>query len=438
MLLRRVQYVGIGLLMALSGLALAQAPVKVNFWHSMGGVNGEATENIVKKFNASQNACEVTSTFVGSYDDGLTKLQAALRAKNPPHVQQIYDLGLQGMAESGQIIPASDLARRDKYDLSGILYPLSRYYNLDGKFYGVPFNASTAELYYNVDALKAAGLTHPPRTFEEFTDYARKLTKKDASGNVTQYGATIRVYGWFVEQLIYNQGGYVLNNENGRAKRATAVEFNGPAGVRAVKWIVDMTREGLMPNVGRDGAAQRQAFTSGKAAMFVESTAALGAVNREVGGRFQVRTAPLPRPEGTKGGTAIGGAALYVFKDHPDNEIACAWNFVKYAISPEVQFEWHKTTGYYPVSRAALSLPQTKAYWKDNPNARTPVDIILASPPTSSSQGAVSGAMPQIRQFIEDAMELAIAGKASAEDALNAAAQKANEAIARYNSSVGR
>lgn len=46
--------------------------------------------------------------------------------------------------------------------------------------------------------------------------------------------------------------------------------------------------------------------------------------------------------------------------------------------------------------------------------------------------------MPQIRQFIEDAMELAIAGKASVEDALNAAAQKANEAIARYNSSVGR
>lgn len=438
MSLRRVGNVGIGLLAAACGLALAQAPVKVNFWHSMGGVNGEATENIVKKFNASQNACEVTSTFVGSYDDGLTKLQAALRAKNPPHVQQIYDLGLQGMAESGQIIPASDLARRDKYDLSEILYPLSRYYNLDGKFYGVPFNASTAELYYNVDALKAAGFTHPPRTFEEFTDYARKLTKKDASGNVTQYGATIRVYGWFVEQLIYNQGGYVLNNENGRAKRATAVEFNGPAGVRAVKWIVDMTREGLMPNVGRDGAAQRQAFTSGKAAMFVESTATLGAVNREVGGRFQVRTAPLPRPEGTTGGTAIGGAALYVFKDHPDNEIACAWNFVKYAISPEVQFEWHKTTGYYPVSRAALSLPQTKAYWKDNPNARTPVDIILASPPTPSSQGAVSGAMPQIRQFIEDAMELAIAGKASVEDALNAAAQKANEAIARYNSSVGR
>lgn len=424
--------VGLSILAA----STAMAQVKINFWHSMGGVNGEATEKIVKGFNASQKECEAVSTYVGSYDDGLTKLQAALRAKNPPHVQQIYDLGLQGIAESGQVIPISDLAKREKYDLSGILFPLARYYNLDGKYYGVPFNASTAELYYNVDAFKAAGLTRAPRTFEEFVEYARKLTKKDASGNVIQYGASIRVYGWFIEQLIYNQGGYVVNNENGRTKRATAVEYNGPAGVRAVKWIVDMTREGINVNVGRDGAAQRQAFTSGKAAMFIESTATLGAVTREVGGRFQFRTTSLPRPAGTKGGTAIGGAALYIFKDHPNNEINCAWNFVKYAISPEVQFEWHKATGYYPVTRATLELPQTKAYWKENPNAKTPIDIILSSPPTKSSQGAVAGVMPQIRQHIEEAMELAIAGKATVEEALNAAAAKSNEAIARYNSSV--
>lgn len=422
--------------MSIVALGLAQAQVKINFWHSMGGVNGEATEKIVKSFNASQKECEAVSTYVGSYDDGLTKLQAALRGKNPPHVQQIYDLGLQGIAESGQIIPISDLAKRDKYDLSGILFPLARYYNLDGKYYGAPFNASTAELYYNVDAFKAVGLTRPPKTFEEFVEYARKLTKKDASGNVIQYGSSIRVYGWFIEQLIYNQGGYVVNNDNGRTKRATAVSYNGPEGVRAVKWIVDMTREGINANVGRDGAAQRQAFTSGKAAMFMESTAALGAVTREVGGRFQFRTVPLPRPEGTKGGTAIGGAALYVFKDHPDNEIGCAWNFVKYAISPEVQFDWHKTTGYYPVTRAAISLPQTQTYWKENPNAKTPVDIILASPPNKSSQGAVAGVMPQIRQHIEEAMELAISGKMSVEEALNAAAAKSNEAIARYNASV--
>jgi hypothetical protein len=62
-------------------------------------------------------------------------------------------------------------------------------------------------------------------------------------------GSSIRVYGWFIEQLIYNQGGYVVNSENGRAKRATAVEFNGAAGQRAVKWIVDMTREGINANV---------------------------------------------------------------------------------------------------------------------------------------------------------------------------------------------
>lgn len=420
---------------ALMGIGLAQ-PVKINFWHSMGGVNGEATEKIVKDYNASQTACAVTSTYVGSYDDGLTKLQAALRAKNPPHVQQIYDLGLQAMAESGVIVPASELSSKYKLDLSGILFPLAKYYNLDGKYYGVPFNASTPMLYYNADMLKAAGFTRPPKTFEEYVDYARKLTKKDASGNTTQYGSDIRVYGWFIEQLIYNQGGYVVNNDNGRSKRATAVSYNGPEGVKAVKWIVDMNKEGINLNTGRDGAAQRQAFTSGKAALFIESTATLGAVNREVGNRFTVRTAPLPRPAGTKGGTAIGGAALYVFKGYPDNETACAADFLKYATSPKVQLDWHKTTGYYPVSRAAINLDETKAYWKSNPNAKTPVDIILQSPPTKSSQGAVAGVMPQIRQHVEEAMELAIAGKLSVEEALNQAAQKSNDAIARYNATV--
>jgi len=426
----------VGILAMSLGLGLAQGPTKVNFWHSMGGVNGEATERIVKEFNASQNACEVVSTYVGSYDDGLTKLQAALRAKNPPHIQQIYDLGLQAIAQSGQIIPVSDLARQYKYDLSGILYPLARYYNLDGKYYGLPFNASTAMLYYNVDMFKAAGLTRPPRTFEEYVDYARKLTKKDANGNITQYGSDIRVYGWFIEQLTYNQGGYIVNNENGRTARATAVEYNQGPGLKAVKWIVDMNKEGINLNTGRDGAAQRQAFTSGKAAMFIESAAALGAVTREVGTRFPFRAAILPRPEGTKGGTAIGGAALYVFKGYPESETACAWEFLKFAVSPKVQFEWHKTTGYYPVSRASIDLPETKAYWKQNPNAKIPVDIILQSPPNKSSQGAVAGVMPQIRQHIEEAMELAIAGKASVEDALNQAAQKSNEAIARYNAAV--
>lgn len=109
---QRWKNVGICLVAMGLGLAVAQAPVKVSFWHSMGGVNGEAVDRMVKAYNATQNACLVEATYVGSYDDGLTKLQAALRGKNPPHIQQIYDLGLQAMAESGQIIPVSELARK--------------------------------------------------------------------------------------------------------------------------------------------------------------------------------------------------------------------------------------------------------------------------------------------------------------------------------------
>ena len=434
--------VGVAAAAAVLVLAVGAAQTsktKIQFWHEMGGVNGDAVTRMVTAFNASQDKCSVEATNVGSYDDGITKLQAALRAHNQPNIQQIYDLGLQAMADSGAVIPISDLAAKDKFNLNQILFPLANYYRLGDRYYGMPFNASTAELYYNKDAFKAAGLdpNKPPKTFEEFQDMARKLTIKGSDGKVTQYGATIRVYGWFIEQLIYTQGAYMLNNQNGRSKRATAVEFNGPAGVKAVKFITDMTRANLMPNVGRDGAAQRQAFTSGKAAMFAESTATLAAVRREVGDRFTFGTTALPKPKGSSGGQAIGGAALYVFKGQSADQQQCSWNFVKFTVSPDQQLDWHKATGYYPVSKATLSLAGTAAWWKENPNARTPLDIILKSPPTRSAQGAVSGVMPQIRQNVEEAMEAVISGKMTVEDALNAAAQKSNDAIARYNTSVG-
>ena len=91
----------------------------VEFWHSMGGVLGEATEKLVQAFNRSQPDVQVKSQYVGSYDDGINKLLAALRAgRGYPHVIQVYDIGARIMADSGAVVPLEDLARRDGFDLT--------------------------------------------------------------------------------------------------------------------------------------------------------------------------------------------------------------------------------------------------------------------------------------------------------------------------------
>src|SRR3989442_7433048 len=72
----------------------------------------------------------------------------------------------------------------------------------------MPFNASSSIFYYNKDAFKEVGLDpdKPPVTFSEITDAAKKLTKKDASGQTVRYGFGPSIYGWFFEQLLATSG----------------------------------------------------------------------------------------------------------------------------------------------------------------------------------------------------------------------------------------
>ena len=62
-----------------------------------------------------------------------------------------------------------------------------------GKTYGIPFQRSTPVLYWNKEAFKDAGLdpNKAPATWDEMVSFGKKLTKKDASGNVTQWGLRI-------------------------------------------------------------------------------------------------------------------------------------------------------------------------------------------------------------------------------------------------------
>src|SRR3569832_2303230 len=55
----------------------------------------------------------------------------------------------------------------------------------------VPIAGRTLVLLYNEAKFKEAGISGPPTSPEEFLDAARKLTVKDASGKVTQYGASM-------------------------------------------------------------------------------------------------------------------------------------------------------------------------------------------------------------------------------------------------------
>ncbi|MCL4515301.1 MAG: ABC transporter substrate-binding protein [Firmicutes bacterium] len=421
-------------LFAASGAAAV--PTKVLFWHSMSSVMGQAVQDLVDKFNKSQKDVVVEAVYMGSYDDGINKLKAAIQAGTPPHVAQIYDIGTQVMIDSKAIVPVQQFIDRDKIDISIFQPNVISYYKVGGELYSMPFNSSTPIMYYNKNLFREAGLDpqKPPRTFEEVAEYAKRLTKRDASGNVTQWGVAWPLVAWFFEEYLANQNALFTDNNNGRTDNVTRVAFDSPAGIRTMKWWTDLIKEGYFPRLQRGWDPARQPFWAGKVGILMDSTANRAQHEKNIAGNFELGTAFLPYPAGTgRNGVVIGGGSVWMLKGHPKGEMEAAWEFVKFLIQPDQQVEWQLKTGYFPVRRDLRKNPVLMDFYKKNPNADTALEQLETTKVNYATQGALIGTFPEIRTIVEQAVEKIVAGQMTVEEAMAEAAKKANESIARYN-----
>jgi len=416
---------------------------RVEWWHAMGGTNGDAVNAIADGFNKSQTKCFAQAIFQGSYDDELNKLKAGLVSGDVPSVVQLFDLGTRLMYDLDMVVPMQTLIDKEKFDISDIEPNIMGYYSVGGKLYSMPFNTSNPILYYNKDAFKAAGLdpNKPPRTFAEVKDYAAKLTKKGADGKVSQYGYSMAIYGWFFEQLLAVSNGLYLDNANGRTGLATKATFNSPEGIAILQWWKDMYDAGTLGNYGRPTAETQKAFDAQQTAMMIESTAGLRARLTAAQGKFELGTGFLPRPNEDvykTSGTIIGGASLWIMKGRPAAEEACAWELVKYSVLPKTQAQWHIATGYYPVNKRGYDDPDDKA-WRDKyPQFQQAIDQLHMAPNIPQTQGALTGVMPQARQEVETAIESVLLKNVSPKDALDLAAKNVTAAIENYNKTTAR
>ncbi len=415
----------------------------IAFWHSMGGdLGGIAIPEMVSQFNASQTKCVVEPIYQGSYDDALNKLKAGLQSKDTPAVMQLYDIGTRLMVDLQVIKPVQDFIDAENYDVSDLEPNVLAYYTVEGKQASMPFNTSTPMLYYNKDMFKAAGLDpeNPPRTFDEVWEAARALTQKDTNGNVTVSGFSMSIYGWFFEQYLAVSGGYFVNNANGRDALATEATFNSPEGVAILEWWKAMSDEGILGNYGTVNADVRTAFYSEQTAMFIDSTAVLRGAMDTVAGKFEIGTAYLPRPNEAafdNSGTIIGGGSLWIIADRPSAEQYCAWEFVKFQASPEQQAYWHTMSGYFPIRKAAYDVQLAKDWRAQYPQFVTAVDQLHMAPNNRVTQGGLIGVFPTARQTIQEAIQEALAGVATPQEALDKAAKTVTDAITEYNISMG-
>lgn len=403
---------------------------EISFWHSMGGVNGQAIDTLVKKFNdENEYGITVKAQYQGEYDDSLNKLKSAQIGNMGADLVQVYEIGSRFMIESGWITPMQQMIDADSYDLSQIETNLAAYYTIDNQLYSMPFNSSTPIMYYNKEMFEKAGITEIPDSLEGIEAVGEKLLNEGGAGQVISLG----IYGWFFEQFIGKQGLEYANNGNGRTEAATAVAFdsNGAAANILTAWK-SLYDKGYAPNVGKGGDAGLADFSAGKSAITLGSTASLKQILQDVNGKFEVGTAYFPKVKSTdEGGVSIGGASLWALNNNDAKKTRATWEFVKFLISPESQAYWNAQTGYFPVTTAAQEEPVFKENVEKYPQFQTAIDQLHDSSP--KYVGALLSVFPEARATVESEIENLLNGNADVKTAVKNMADAINKSIEEYN-----
>ena len=410
--------------------------IELEFWHAMGGNLGELVDELVARFNESQDEIVVNATFQGSYDDTYNALLAAFDAGTEPNIVQNFDLASQTMLDTGRLVPAHVLMEADGYDPDTFLPAVRDYYSDENGVVAMAFNSSTPLIYYNAEMFEAAGVAPPDPewTFSDFIATCDALLEADAAPFCFTHGQT----GWYFEQMLANSGGLYFNNDNGRTDRPTEAVFNQGQGVEVFTFLTGLIQDGYAPNLGSTWTETDSTFITGQAAIMIDSTSDVSIIENS---EFTVDTAFIPHSDSSeRNGVIIGGAALWLIDSGNEAENAAAWEFMKFMAEQEQQITWHTGSGYFPVRADLQENAELNTFWDENPNFRTAIEQLATTDttledgsPNYAVLGGRAGPFPAIRRLIVEAYSRVLDDGLTPQEALDEAAEKANEELENYN-----
>ncbi len=412
--------------------SLVSAATEIQWWHAMGGANGERVNKIADDFNKSQSEYKVVPTFKGNYTETMTASIAAFRAKKQPHIVQVFEVGTATMmAAKGAIYPVEQVMKDNgvAFDKSDYLPAVISYYQTPGgELLSMPFNSSTPVLWYNKDAFKKAGIGKVPTTWTEMKGASDKLR---AAGYKCGFS-----FGWQSWVMVENFGAWhnipMGTKENGFAGFDTEFTFNNANVKRHIKNLADWTKDGTFVYGGRRGDSLPK-FINQECGMWMNSSAYYGSIKKQA--KFEFGQSMLPfygdvvkKPQNS----IIGGATLWVLKGRDKGDYKGVAQFMKFMSSPEVQAWWHQGTGYVPITNAAYELSKKQGFYDSNPGTDTAIKQLSLNTPTASSRGIRFGNFVQVRDVINEEMEAIWSGDKTPEAGIDEAVKRGNALLRKF------
>src|SRR5437773_1881862 len=221
------------------------------------------------EFERENPGIKVKPVYSGTYQETIVKAITAHKSGQPPATAILLSTDMYTLIDEDAIVPFNDLAvSADDQAWIKSFYPaFMANSQTGGKVWGIPFQRSTIVLYWNKEAFKEAGLdpNRPPGTWKEMLEYAQKLTKRDASGDATQYGVQIPSSGfpYWLFQGLTTPNGVELMNQAG-----TETYYDKREVVEALAYWVDLGRKHkVMPEGVIEWGTTPKDFVERKAAV---------------------------------------------------------------------------------------------------------------------------------------------------------------------------
>lgn len=420
-----------------AGRAAAADRVKIIWWHAMTAALADEVSRIATGFNASQDTVEIEAIYKGGYADTLTATIAASRAGQAPHLVQVFEVGTGTMLAAGKAVkPVWELAKDTGLPIMPEAYiPAVRgYYSLsDGRMASMPFNSSTAVMWYNKDAFRKAGLDpdKAPATWQEVRRAAETIKAKNAApvAMTTSWPTWIQL-----EQYSALHNLPFATKEDGFQGLDAELVFNSKVHVKHIERLLEMSKDGSFKYAGRDTAPD-PLIVSGEAAISFGSSSSRG--NLVKSAKFDWGEAYLPYDPDiikTPMNSIIGGASLWTMTapNRTAGEYKAVAEFLKYIGKSEVDAAWAQNTGYVPVTYAGYELSKAQGYYSKNIGADIPVEQLARGTVTPNTKGLRLGRLPEIRNIIQEELEKALQGGQTAQQAMDVAVTRGNKVLKEF------
>ncbi|TAN12517.1 MAG: ABC transporter substrate-binding protein [Rhizobiaceae bacterium] len=414
-----------GVALTTSAFMVPASATEITFYYpiAVGGPITKIFDGYVAAFEKQNPDITVKPVYTGSYQDSIVKAMTAARAGNAPDAAVLLSTDMFTLIDAGMVEPIDQLATssKDKDWLKAFYPAFMANSEADGHIWGVPFQRSTIVQYYSKEAFKKAGIDKAPATWDELVADGKKLTVKDGSGNVTQWGVEIPSSGfpYWLFQALAIQNGADLANQNG-----TKVNFNGPKVVEAAQFLYDLSNKyAVMPKGIIDWGTTPKDFFQGKTAIMWTTTGNLTNVRKNAPFAFGVAA----MPKKAQGGSPTGGGNIYIFKNKDKAKEEAALKLAKFLTSKDMAADWGIQTGYVATRPDAWETDKMKAYVKDFPPAAVARDQLKEAKAELSTHDN-----QRVTKALDDALQAILASNKPVKQALDRAEQEGTRILRQY------